>query len=124
MTYSEWKAEGQRRFGENKLNWRFVCPSCGHIASVQDWRDAGAPDGAVAFSCLGRYIGDGKEAADRAFKHAGGPCNYTGGGLFGLNPVEVDFEDGSESMRAFAFAEMMPNVKVTGAARHEQEPKR
>jgi len=47
MTYTEWKAEGQRRFGKNKLNWRFVCPSCGHIASVQDWRDAGAPDGAV-----------------------------------------------------------------------------
>jgi len=106
IKYVEWKAEGQRMFGEDKRTWRFVCPSCGHIASVQDWMDAGAPDGAVAFSCIGRYTGDGKVAADKAFKHAGGPCNYTGGGLFGLNPVEVYFEDGSEPIRAFAFADV------------------
>ncbi len=118
MTHAEWKAEGQRRFGIDPRAWRFVCPSCGHVASVQDWKDAGAPDGAVAFSCLGRYTGDNKAAADKAFKHAGGPCNYTGGGLFRLNPVEVDFEDGTEPMQAFAFAEVTPNAcdKPTGAA--------
>ncbi len=115
MTHAEWKAEGQRRFGIDPRAWRFVCPSCGHVASVQDWKDAGAPDGAVAFSCLGRYTGDNKAAADKAFKHAGGPCNYTGGGLFRLNPVEVDFEDGTEPMQAFAFAEVTPNAEVSGA---------
>lgn len=109
MTHAAWKAEGLRRFGADPRAWQFVCPSCGHIASVADWKAAGAPDGAVAFSCIGRYTGDGNAAADKAFKHAGGPCNYTGGGLFRLNPVEVDFEDGNEPMRAFAFAEETPN---------------
>lgn len=114
MTHAEWKAEGQRRFGTDPLEWQFVCPSCGHVANVKDWKTAGAPEGAVAFSCVGRYTGDGKAAADKAFKHAGGPCNYTGGGLFRLNPVEVDFEDGSEPMQVFAFAELTPNAKVSG----------
>lgn len=58
-------AEGQRRFGTDPLEWQFVCPSCGHVASVKDWKTAGAPEGAVAFSCVGRYTGDGKAAAAR-----------------------------------------------------------
>lgn len=86
MTHEEWYAEGKRLFGEDVMQWRFVCPSCGHIASVQDWKDAGAPEGAVAFSCVGRWMGSEKEIFDKS----GGPCNYAGGGLFGLNPIKVD----------------------------------
>jgi hypothetical protein len=104
LTNEKWIAEAKQRFGDNSLAWRFVCPSCGHVASVQDWKEAGAPNGAVAFSCIGRYVGDGKAAADNAFKHKGGPCNYTGGGLFRLNPVVVLFDDG-EKMEAFEFAD-------------------
>ena len=121
IAHAEWLAEAQRRFGNDPMAWRFVCPSCGHDASVKDWKDAGAPEGAVAFSCVGRYTGDGKSAAANAFKHGGGPCNYTGGGLFRLNPVAVDYGDGTEPRQTFAFSDVTANVELTGAARHERE---
>ena len=38
MTHAEWLAEATRRFGDDPMAWKFVCPSCGHIASVQDWK--------------------------------------------------------------------------------------
>lgn len=87
MTQQEWNADGIKRFGPNHSAWRFVCPSCGHIASVKDWRDAGAPEDCIAFSCVGRWL---KEKSEAFGKKKGGPCNYAGGGLFGLNPVEVE----------------------------------
>lgn len=103
LTHDEWKAEAVAKFGPDAMAWKFVCPSCGHVASVQDWKDAGAPEGAIAFSCIGRYKGDPKAAADNAFRNAGGPCNYTGGGLLALNPVDVEFNDGV--VQVFEFAE-------------------
>ncbi len=99
MTIAEWKAEAVRRFGEDPMRWAFVCPSCGHVATVQDWMDAGATESAVAFSCVGRWI-----AADDAktFKREGGPCNYAGGGLFKLNPVIVTYDGGEHEVFDFA----------------------
>ena len=100
MTLAEWREEGKRRFGPDQLQWRFICPSCGHIASTQDWKDAGAPVEAVAFSCVGRWSG----ALRRAFNgHGKGPCDYAGGGLFGLNPVQV-IVDGGAVRATFEFA--------------------
>ncbi|WP_409449919.1 VVA0879 family protein [Aromatoleum sp.] len=104
LSHQEWLAEAKAKFGDDPLTWRFVCPSCGHVASIRDWRDAGAPEGAMAFSCIGRYTGDANAAANAAFRNAGGPCNYTGGGLFRLNPVTVTFAEG-EPRETFEFAE-------------------
>jgi hypothetical protein len=87
MTRDEWLAEAERRFGPDPMNWRFVCPVCKHVASVADWRDAGAPEGAVAYSCVGRWLA---ESSDAFTEGSPGPCNYAGGGLFRLNPIEVD----------------------------------
>lgn len=98
MTKSEWEAEGRRRFGDDVMGWRFVCPSCGHVASVQDWKDAGAAQGEVAFSCVGRHLPDAGHLGT-----ARPPCNYAGGGLFRLNPVTIIEDDGGEH-RVFAFA--------------------
>jgi hypothetical protein len=98
MTYEEWYAKGENLFGPDIMRWRFVCPSCGHVASVQEWKNAGAPEGAVAFGCIGRYLPERSEA----FGGDGGPCNYTGGGLIRLNPVDVD------GRQTFAFAEVEP----------------
>jgi hypothetical protein len=101
MTRADWIAEGKKRFGDDMLAWRFVCPSCGHVTMVKDWQDAKAPEGAVVFSCVGRYLGaDGS----KSFKLKGGPCNYAGGGLFRLNPIEVIDEEGKDH-HVFAFAE-------------------
>jgi len=91
MTRDEYIQEAQRRFGPDPMNWKFVCPSCGYIASTQDWKNAGAPETAVGFSCVGRWTG---ASGDKTFRKQGGPCDYAGGGLIGLNPVEVVDEDG------------------------------
>lgn len=102
LTHLQWQDAARERYGSDAMSWKFRCPSCGHVASVQDWKDSGAPEGAVAFSCIGRYV-NAPGVADKAFKKAGGPCNYTGGGLFKLNPVSVKAEDGSlHSMFDFA----------------------
>jgi hypothetical protein len=85
-TREEWLAEGERLCGKDMMKWKFKCPSCGHIASVQDYKNAGAPTGAVAFSCVGRW--DGHMNID-AFQGKDGPCNYAGGGMFCINPVKV-----------------------------------
>lgn len=88
------------KFGEDQMKWAFVCPSCDYVATVQNWKDAGAREGEVGFSCVGRHLNAGDE---HTFNHDGGPCNYAGGGLIGLNPVTVVFLDGKK-VNIFEFA--------------------
>ena len=96
MTQEEWRAKAVELFGQDPMDWKFVCPACKHVASVRDWRDAGASQGEVAFSCVGRRL----NADDRnTFQGKGGPCQYAGGGLFRLNPVAIE---GHENVFAFA----------------------
>lgn len=98
MTFDEWIAEGKRRFGDDEMNWKFKCPACGHVASINDYKAAGAPVEAVGFSCVGRWTGSKKEFGDKT----GGPCNYAGGGLIRLNPVTV--VDADKRHHVFEFA--------------------
>jgi hypothetical protein len=84
MTVEEFFAEAVEKFGTDKGNWKFICPSCGHVASVAEWKAAGGESGA-GFSCIGRWIG----AKIQAFEKGEGPCNYAGGGLICISPVEV-----------------------------------
>ena len=97
-----WRAAAVARFGKDPMKWRFICPSCHHIASVRDWRDAGAPEGAVAYSCVGRWT---SASDDNTFRRKGGPCLYAGGGLFGLNPVRIEMPGGG-LREVFEFAPM------------------
>lgn len=102
ITLADWHAAARERYGQASAGWWFRCPACRVAISVEDWREAGAPEGATAFSCIGRYQ-DGKPRD--AFAAAGaGPCNYAGGGLFKLNPVVVIAPDGSEN-DVFDFAD-------------------
>lgn len=89
MTKNEWLLQGQTLFGKNIMQWKFKCPCCGHIASVEDYQKAGAPERAVGFSCIGRWLEVRKEAFDHKDKRKI-PCNYAGGGLIQINPVEID----------------------------------
>ena len=105
MTYDEWVEKGIARFGANKMDWKFKCPSCDYVASMRDYKEAGAPVGAVAFSCIGRYKLAQQEAFTEGLKKGTAPCNYTGGGLFNINPVLVIDDDGEEHSM-FDFAEV------------------
>lgn len=84
VLHADWVQEAVRRFGRDPKLWRFKCPVCGHVATVADYVAAGAPEGSIGFSCIGRWTGDG--------------CNYAGGGLFRINPVRVRMEDGHTTM--------------------------
>ena len=98
ITKSQWRSEARHLWGDDPMAWAFVCPSCGHVATVSEWKAAGAGEGMVAFSCIGRALGVAAGlGADT------GPCNYAGGGLFQLNPVTVIEEDGS-THNVFEFA--------------------
>jgi hypothetical protein len=92
LTLAEWEEEGERRFGTDRMEWKFVCPLCKHVAATKDWKDAGAGSAAVAFSCVGRWLDVARDAFTKTGK---GPCNYAGGGLFKLNPVQVTDPDGN-----------------------------
>lgn len=96
MTKAEWDRQGERLFGKDRLAWRFICPCCGYVASVQDYLDASAPVGAIGFSCVGRWD---RVCPRPVFEPGPGPCDYAGGGLFGMNTVEVD------GQKYFEFAE-------------------
>lgn len=100
LTYLEWKAEAERRFGPDPMKWRFVCPSCGHIASTMCWKLAGATQGEVAFSCVGRHRDGAKEAFAGGDNSKG--CTYAGGGLIKLNPVTVTSDGKSTELFEFA----------------------
>lgn len=80
FTPMEWREEAIRRFGKRRMEWRFVCPCCGHEASIKDWKEAGAKAGHVAFSCVGRYVTGFGAKRLRSIFTFGGPCNYAGGG--------------------------------------------
>ena len=109
MTMQEWHDEGVRRFGPDEMAWRFVCPACKHVATPQDWKTAGAKESHVAFSCIGRFMDNPREA----FAKGPGPCNYAGGGLFGLNPIQIEGRTG----RYFAVADATaPSVLAQGDA--------
>jgi hypothetical protein len=100
FTLAEWRAEAERRFGEGHKQWAFICPVCKYRTTIADWLAAGAKEGEVAFSCVGRHR-NGRSA----FGGKGpGPCDYAGGGLFKLNPITVIVEDGS-ARQVFAFAD-------------------
>lgn len=81
FTLAEFEAIAIKRFGEDRMKWRFVCPACGHVQTAEDYKAAGAPPNAVAYSCVGRWI----EGSRDAFGKGPGPCNYAGGGLFRIH---------------------------------------
>lgn len=96
FTYENWRIEAAKRYPNGNIIFR--CPVCGWSQSISSLKAAGAPIGTWGFSCIGRYL----DKCQRAFgsginpkKNTVGPCDYAGGGLIGLNPVPVLFDDGS-----------------------------
>lgn len=104
-TYDEWVARGKKLFGGDIMEWAFVCPSCGHVQRVKDFKPVGGkPDHAYSM-CIGRFYPNPKRAFGgdgKSWEKGEGPCDYTSGGLFNINPVAI-VKDGKE-MSAFDFA--------------------
>jgi hypothetical protein len=109
-TLAEWHTEGSRRFGPVFMDWKFVCPVCGNVASVRDFRpfkNKGSTPNSATCECIGRFTNSGPSVKGSK------PCNYAGYGLFRLSPIVVLQPDGQE-VQCFAFAE--PSAESTSAA--------
>lgn len=100
LSYDEWQAEGTALFGDNVLRWRFVCPSCGHIQTIGDFRqykDQGATPDSARQVCIGRFDGH----MDVPMSSGASPCNYAAYGLLHLCPIIV-LHEGKE-LQCFDF---------------------
>jgi hypothetical protein len=103
QTVEEWRNEAISLFGENPRNWKFKCPACGHVSSVQDFLDLEVdPQGAYVV-CIGRVNGKGADGLKG--KDEGYGCNWAAYGLFGTlgKGRKVIVEDGRE-VEVFDFA--------------------
>lgn len=109
QTHEEWLAELTSRFGSNKRKAAFICPACGHVATIQDHIDAGGDAGDAPQGCIGRTNGKGS----RDGKDLGFGCNWAAYGFFGTlgKGRKVVFHDGHETeVFDFAPAEVLTNA--------------
>lgn len=89
IAHEAWLARGRALFGPDWRQWRFVCPSCGHVQSGEDFLPFMGEEAArsvVGYACIGRY--DGVHGAVPMWSEPG-PCNYSNGGLLCIADVYV-----------------------------------
>ncbi len=79
----DWIAEAESRFGRN---WKFVCPACGHVQSIADFKKIGEDVNLVYSMCIGRYLGVNDKTGEKG-------CNYTVNGFISLNKTTVISHD-------------------------------
>jgi len=105
MTHEAFLEEAKRRFGPNARRWKFVCPACGTVHSVQQLIDAVLANGGhlenvqrlAGSICIGRLTGKGDQgihAKNRGETWDKG-CNWTLGGLLRIHTLEVIYPDGT-----------------------------
>ncbi|MDO9356635.1 MAG: VVA0879 family protein, partial [Solirubrobacteraceae bacterium] len=84
----DWLAERERLFGDDKKQWKWKCPNCGHVQSIADFielkklgiikaeTDVGT---LVYYSCIGRFDTRilEKDVGTIWDKKKRSPCNYT-----------------------------------------------
>jgi len=112
LTQAELCAEAAERFGSNPLDWAFRCPSCGDVATGQDFSEALAErprknrDGeavtasdVIGQECIGRTLG---ALSVPAKKYKGHGCDWCAYGLF-PGPWTVVLPNG-KTMHCFPLA--------------------
>lgn len=105
------------RFGPDPMRWAFECPSCGDVATGQDWKDAltGRDEPAsnhLGVHCIGRGLGVLNRDQPKG-GYTGRGCDWAAYGWF-RGPVLVTDPDGNE-MACFRLA------PVPSAVQPEQE---
>jgi len=93
LTQSEFLNEGQRLFGDDIMKWKFQCPSCGIVISVEDYKNSGASENAVGFNCIGRY-----KNSTNSMLTGKQPCDYSSGGLICISPIKAMLPNGKSVM--------------------------
>lgn len=94
-TTHEWNEEGERLFGADRGEWRFVCPMCETVASIADYRGLHATPKQIGRQCIGTLLPEVRALGSKAT----GPCNYKAD-----RDAPVRILDDGESEPAFDFA--------------------
>lgn len=78
IAYEDWVKTGEELFGKNPRAWKFKCPRCGSVQTMEDFTEIGfaKPQQVVHYSCIGRW-------------KDGVGCDWTLGGLFKIHTVEI-----------------------------------
>lgn len=114
ITHAEYLAEAIDRFGEDKANWAYVCPSCGIVTTGQEHLDALAanprltkPGGVpvdlrhvLGQECIGRSLG---ALADMDRPYEGRGCDRV---AYGLIHAPLAVEIAGDVIYSFEFAEV------------------
>lgn len=104
MTQVELLTEAKTRFGDNPLQWAFVCPNCGDVATAADFKAAGADPNRIGQECIGRHLGalDGPPTTDSGRSIAKRGCDWCAYGLF-PGPWQIELPNG-KTLSSFALA--------------------
>lgn len=100
QSLAEWQAEMKSKYTSSD-EVTFICPACGHIATVKDHVDAGGTEDDAPQQCIGRTNGKGTKNQ----KDLGDGCNWAAFGLFGtLGKGRKIVLPDSGSIEVFEFA--------------------
>ena len=103
-TLIEWREEGNRRFGDDIEDWKFVCPACGRVNTGQEFKDLGATPDDSYTTCIGRHNGKGVTPNKSDPKYG---CDWAAFGLFGtMGKGDIVVTDDGKETHIFAFAEV------------------
>ena len=95
LSHREWINEAIELFGKDSKEWKFVCPSCGHIQSIKSVLehnpslDSNDIQNWIHYNCEGRI-------------NEGEGCVWTLGGLFHIHKLEVIYQE--KTIPSFEFA--------------------
>ncbi|MFK5950951.1 MAG: VVA0879 family protein [Methylococcales bacterium] len=56
--FDAWASQLKSRFGEDRDNWSFKCPACGHAQSMGDFTQIDVDKNNAYTNCIGRYKDD------------------------------------------------------------------
>ena len=93
LTLAEWEDEGRRLYGNDKLDWKFRCPACGHIQTPREFKAAGHSPHAAYVDCASRFGIGGRST-----------CKWTIGGLLKVGGRYV-IDDSYTPRLIFEFAD-------------------
>lgn len=68
------------KHGSFKDNWAFVCPKCGNVQTIAEFKDHDIDPNNVNYACIGRYV-------------EGRGCDFVIDKLVGNHPLEVIMDD-------------------------------
>ena len=78
LSYDDWLERGKALYGPDMLDWKFVCPVCGHVQTLREFADGGVdPDYGVC-NCASRFGLGGNEN-----------CQWTTGGALVIGGLYV-----------------------------------